>query len=150
MENIMHTIKGLFHTAIAVVLYSAIASLLTANTFAQSNLTVSPAVVVFPNTPVGPDCPGNNCSYAMVTIANNGAQDVTLGVAEADPSQTFWATYGGTCNVVYAYVLPAGQTCTFQWGFAPPHPGKFMGTGTISFADGSMVGVVLTGKGTTK
>ncbi len=58
----MSSLKDFFRIATAVALFVATASLLAPNAFAQ--LAVSPAVVVFSNTPVGPDCPGTNCSYA--------------------------------------------------------------------------------------
>ena len=32
------------------------------------SLTVSPASLTFPPTAVGPDCPGDNCTHADVTI----------------------------------------------------------------------------------
>jgi hypothetical protein len=141
----MCSLKDFPRVAIAVVVFLAIASLLTPNAFAQ--LSVSPSVVVFSNTPVGPDCPGANCSYAEVTITNNGSQTEHLTTAEATPNPPFWPTFGGTCNVTYAYYLPGGESCTFEWGFKPQKPGKFTGTGTISFESGASVGVVLIGKG---
>lgn len=142
----MYHLKNLCCTATPVFLFLAIASLFTNNVLAQSsNLTVSPAVVVFPNTPVGTDCPGVNCTYAMVTITNNGSQTEQLVTAEAD--SPFWPTYGGTCNATYAYYLPAGESCTFQWGFKPVHPGRVVGVGTVSFKSGASVGVLLTGVG---
>ncbi len=83
-----------------------------------------------------------------MTITNNGELTETLTTAEATPNPPFFPTFGGTCNVQYSYMLPAGQSCTFQWGFKPQHPGKVTGTGTISFLSGASLGVVLVGKGT--
>ena len=142
----MRSVKDCFRIATAAVVFLATASLLTPNALAQ--LSVSPSVVVFPNTPVGSACPGDNCSYAEVTITNNGTATEHLISAEATPDPPFWPTFGGTCNTPDAYFLPAGESCTFQWGFKPEHPGKSNGVGTVSFESGASVGVVLTGRGT--
>jgi hypothetical protein len=114
---------------------------------AASNLTVSPAVLVFPDTVVGTDCPGANCTYAEVTITNGGTDTETLTTANTDTDPPFWPTFGGSCNTPDAYMLPAGESCTFQFGFKPTHPGKFTGTGTINFASGASVSVDLIGFG---
>lgn len=143
----MRSLNQFSRIAIVPVVFLAIAFLCTPNAFAQ--LSVSPSVLVFPNTPVGPDCAGANCSYAEVTITNNGTE--TEQIVTADPTQPtltvpFWATFGGTCNLNNYYIDP-GQSCTFQWGFKPVHPGRALGVGTISFLSGASVGVVLTGRG---
>jgi hypothetical protein len=38
------------------------------------SLTISPTSLTFPPTSVGPDCPGDNCTYAYVTITNTGSE----------------------------------------------------------------------------
>jgi hypothetical protein len=115
---------------------------------AEADLTVSPTEIAFANTAAGTECPGANCSYAMVTITNNGSQTERLVSAKGDPTPPFWPTYGGTCSVQYLYQLPPKESCTFQWGFKPQKPGKFKGTGTITFESGATVNVALTGVGT--
>ena len=111
------------------------------------SLTVSPTALSFPNTPVGPDCPGANCTYAMVTITNTGSGTEHLTGAAAGSYGPFWPTYGGTCNTPNMYVLPAGASCTFQWGFKPEHPGRVRDTGTINFESGESVSIELDGRG---
>ncbi len=138
----MYHLKNLSRIAIPVFLFLAIASLFTTNALAQtSNLTVSPSVVVFSDTPVGA------ISYAEVTITNNGSNAEPITGAEP-ANAPLWATWGGTCNVIYGKAVPAGASCTFQWGFKPDRPGRVSTIGTISFHSGASLGVVLTGKGT--
>ena len=111
-------------------------------------LSISPTTLTFPPTPVGPDCPGANCTYAMVTITNNGAATEHLVGASAGSYGPFWPTFGGTCNLPNLYFLPPGASCTFQWGFKPVHPGQAHDTGQISFESGQSVSVELNGRGT--
>jgi len=95
-------------------------------------LTYFPRPVDFGTTMVG------EISYQLITIQNNGDADDYLVTATAtDP---FFPTFGGTCQTLvdpndptHKYRIPAGQSCTFQWGFNPDHPGKFTGTGTLDF-----------------
>ncbi len=116
---------------------------------ASGSISVSPSAVTFPNATVGAACsPGPGCTYAEVTLTNTSAVTVTLTTATASPNPPFYPTFGGTCNVTYAYHIPANTSCTFQWGFRPVHHGKTMGTGTIFFDNGDTVTVGLTGKGT--
>ncbi len=136
----MYRLKNLSRIAIPVFLFLAIACFLPNTALAQ--LSVSPAVVVFPDTSVGA------ISYQEVTISNTGSQTENLLTATADPNPPFWPTFGGTCNVNFGYAVPAGASCTFQWGFKPVHPGRTVGVGTISFESGAALGVVLVGKGT--
>lgn len=112
------------------------------------SLSISPTTLTFPPTPVGPECPGANCTYAMVTITNNGAATEHLVGAFAGSPGPFWPTFGGTCNVPNLYFLPPGASCTFQWGFKPVHPGQAHDTGQISFESGQSVSVELNGRGT--
>ncbi len=143
----MHTFPRL---CLLFVLVSAamLVSLPDDSVRAAASLTVSPTEVAFTNTAVGTQCPGSNCSYTMVTITNTGSQTERLVGAKGDPTPPFWPTYGGTCNVKYLYLLPPKESCTFQWGFKPQHPGKFKGRGSISFESGATVTVSLTGLGT--
>jgi hypothetical protein len=109
-------------------------------------LSVSPTTLTFAPTVVGPECPGANCTYGMVTITNNGtATEHLVGATAGAP---FWPTYGGTCNTPNMYLLAPGESCTFQWGFKPEHPGQAHGTGQISFESGQSVSVQLDGRGT--
>jgi hypothetical protein len=112
------------------------------------SLTVAPATLSFPTTPVGPACPGANCTYAMVTITNTGSGTEHLVGAAAGSSGPFWPTFGGTCNLPNMYFLPAGESCTFQWGFKPAHRGRAHDTGTITFESGESVTFELEGRGT--
>jgi hypothetical protein len=112
-------------------------------------LSVSPTTLTFSPTPVGPECPGANCTYEIVTITNNGtATEHLIGASAGTPGPPFWPTYGGTCNMPNLYVLPPGESCTFQWGFKPEHPGHVQATGQISFESGQSVSVELDGRGT--
>jgi streptogramin lyase len=109
-----------------------------------TGLTVTPASVVFADTASGT----TNPSYALVTITNNGPGAQTLTTASATPDPPFFPTFGGTCNVQYAYTIPAGASCTFQFGFNPPAAGSYSGTGSISFSSGVVLNVALAGTGT--
>ena len=111
------------------------------------SLSVSPTALSFPGTPVGPDCPGANCAYAIVTITNTGSETEHLIGAAAGSYGPFWPTYGGTCNTPNMYYLSPGASCTFQWGFKPGKPGHVQDTGTISFESGATVSVDLEGRG---
>lgn len=147
----MHTFPGLARRFFLLFLLMSAVTLVSVRgdtVRAAFALTVSPAEVSFANTAVGTVCPGANCSYAMVTITNTGTQTERLVSAKGDPTPPFWPTFGGTCNNQYLYLLPAKESCTFQWGFKPQNPGKFKGTGTISFESGATVTVALTGVGT--
>jgi len=112
------------------------------------SLTISPAALSFPPTPVGPACPGANCTYAEVTITNTGSDTEHLIGAAAGSYGPFWPTFGGTCNTPNMYYLSPGASCTFQWGFKPSKPGHVQDTGTINFESGDSVSVELDGRGT--
>src|SRR5262249_41299087 len=99
-------------------------------------LTVSPAAVAFPDTPSGTTFP-TNFSFDRVSITNGGPTSQILSTATAAPDPPFFATFGGTCNTVYAYNIPPGATCTFQFGFNPEVPGSYAGSGSISFSSGA-------------
>ncbi len=86
-------------------------------------------------------------SFAVVTITNGSPGSDRLDGADVE-GETFWATFGGTCNVTYAYVLGPGVACTFQFGFAPPTVGTHMATGTLTFESGTMLSIPLSGTGT--
>jgi hypothetical protein len=114
---------------------------------AASNLTVSPTLLSFDDAVVGAACPGTGCTYAEVTITNGGDALEHLSTATTDPEPPFFPTFGGSCNTPNAYDIPVGESCTFQFGFKPQHPGKFTGTGTINFDSGASVTVDLVGFG---
>ena len=119
-------------SAAVVVALAAVASV--------SGLSYKSAHLIFPPTKVGA------IRYQMATITNDGASAMTLtGATRSGP---FWPTWGGTCNSVQSQrVLPAGQSCTFQFGFNPSRPGWQAGIGTIAF-DTTTVYVLLEGRGT--
>jgi hypothetical protein len=110
-------------------------------------LTYFPRPVDFGTTVVG------EIAYQLVTIQNNGDADDYLSTATAtDP---FFPTFGGTCNTsldpldpTHNYRIPAGGSCTFQWGFNPTHPGKYNGTGTLQFEQSATLPVNFVGRGT--
>jgi hypothetical protein len=102
-------------------------------------VTVSPARVAFNITKPG------SISYQLVTITNRGRDTQTLDTAAATPNPPFFPTFGGTCNVTYAFHIPGGASCTFQWGFHPSAPGNYAGTGVINFAGGTVLHLALAG-----
>jgi hypothetical protein len=98
--------------------------------------------VHFNPTPVG------GFSYKIVTLTNTSSTEIkVLETAFAAP-QYFFPTFGGTCNVVYGYVVPPGQSCTFEFGFHPSQLGPRAAFGWIVFEDGETVVVILEGVGT--
>ena len=112
-------------------------------------ISVTPTSVTFANTLVG------EFSYQVVTISNTGNAADYLTVAI--PSEgTFFQTGGGTCNASVDpndpnqrnYWIPAGFSCTFQWGFNPSKPGKQTGTGTMIFDNSPSIDLSFTGRGT--
>ena len=113
-------------------------------------ISVSPTSVGFANTVAG------EFNYQMVTISNTGDADDYVSTA-APPEGTLFATFGGSSNFsvdpndpTHNYRIPANGSCTFQWGFHPPHPGKFTGTGTLTFENSPSITLSFTGKGTKK
>jgi hypothetical protein len=118
-------------------------------------LSVSPTEVEFETTPVGPECPGTNCTYELVTIVNNGTETEQLQEARAEypgwegqDIRLFWPTFGGTLNTPNGYLLPPGESATFQWGFHPQEPGMATGSGWILFHSGEKLTIQLKGRGT--
>jgi hypothetical protein len=103
-------------------------------------LTVSPAKITFPTTKPF------STSFAIVTITNGGDTTEDLTAATANPTPPFFPDFGGTCNVVYAFHIPSGASCTFQWGFAPGATGNYNGTGAITFASGTTLRVAMGGR----
>jgi hypothetical protein len=130
--------------AVSALAVSLIVGSATAAT--AGSLTVAPTVRHFQGKPVaGAPCPGKGCVYALVKIRNRTANVETIVSATA--TNPFWPTYGGTCNVVYAYAIPAGKTCTFQFGFKPTAAGTlYTGTGNVMFVSGETLTVTLIGK----
>lgn len=128
---------------------------LGASMAAASNLSVTPTSLTFGPTPV------NSFVYAMVTISNSG--DAADYIVTATPSEgTFFATFGGTCNLSIDptdpaqrnYWIPAGGSCTFQWGYHPTTrgggrpPWTETGTGTLIFLNHASISIPLTGLAT--
>ena len=116
-------------------------------TATAAGLTLSPTALTFAPTTVG------DFDYQMVTITNGGAEAEYISTATTSGNPPFFPTYGGTCNFSVDetnknYYIPAGESCTFQWGFHPARPGKQMGTGTLYFDSGATLTVTFTGKGT--
>jgi hypothetical protein len=94
--------------------------------------------------PGGP-CEGTGCDYAEVKVINDTATSQTL-TGGSTASTTFWVTWGGTCNVEYAYVIPTHTSCTVQFGFEPPAAHThYASTGTLDFAGGAQLSVGLKG-----
>lgn len=143
------TIRGLFVFLLAGLLGTIAASDQAA---ATSNLAVTPSSITFPTTPVG------GFSYDTVTISNTGDTADYLVTATASPDPPFFPTFGGTCNTSIdpngrTYWIPAGGSCTFQWGYHPTtRPGKGRppwtqtGTGTLFFDSGTTLAVSFTGQ----
>jgi hypothetical protein len=130
--------------AVSVLAVSLIAG--SAISATAGSLTVAPAVRHFAGRPIaGGPCPGTGCVYALVKVHNRTASVETIATAAA--TAPFWPTYGGTCNVKYAYAIPAGKSCTFEFGFRPTARGTlYTGSGTIIFVSGESRTVTLIGK----
>lgn len=124
-------------------------------TMTASNLTVSPTSLTFGPIPV------NSFVYAMVTITNTG--DAADYIASATPVEgTFFATFAGTCNTSVDpndplernYWIPAGGSCTFQWGYHPTTrgggkpPWTQTGSGTLTFDSHAPISISFTGLAT--
>jgi hypothetical protein len=124
-----------------------------------SILTVSPTSLTFGPTPVG------TFDYEIVTISNSGdAADYisTVNFPTATPDPPFFPTFGGSCNTSIDpndpnqrnYWIPAGGSCTFQWGFHPTTrgggrpPWTATGSGTLSFDSGASFSIDFTGLST--
>ena len=120
-----------------------------------SNLSVSPTSLTFGPIAV------NGFTFAMVTITNSG--DAADYIATATPVEgTFFATFGGTCNTSIDpsdplqrnYWIPAGGSCTFQWGFHPTTrgggrpPWTSTGSGTLFFDSHAPISISFTGLAT--
>ena len=124
-------------------------------TVTASNLSVSPTSLTFGPIAV------NAFVYAMVTITNSG--DAADYIQTATPGEgTFFATFGGTCNTsidpdnpsLGNYWIPAGGSCTFQWGYHPTTrgggrpPWTQTGTGTLIFVGHAPISISFTGLAT--
>ncbi len=120
---------------------------------ASSNLTVSPTSLTFGPTPVG------SFAYDIVTISNSGDADDYISTATATPDFPFFPTFTGTCNTSIDpngrnYWIPAGSSCTFQWGFHPIKrgggrpPWTITGSGTLYFDSFAPISISFTGLST--
>jgi hypothetical protein len=120
-------------TVLAGGLIGCVLAIGLAGPASASGLSVAPNPLVFSQHPTaGGSCPGTGCTYASVTISNGTFR--TQKLTKASASTPFWVTFGGTCNVVYAYRLPARKSCTLEFGFKPTARGKtYFGKGLIEF-----------------
>jgi len=114
---------------------------------AAGSLHLKPHTLKFEvvSVPGGP-CPGSGCDYAEATVVNGTAtsQDLKGGTTA---SGAFWITWGGTCNVADAYVIPAHKKCTVQFGFDPTAANtSYTSTGTLDFANGVQLSLGLKGR----
>jgi len=107
---------------------------------AAAGVTVRPISVVM-------RAPVNTYKYHMVTITNSGPGTETLVGGYATAGSDFWVTWGGTCNVTYAYIIPANKSCTLQWGFKPTVKGPVTASGSIMFEGGTTLDIFLNGIG---
>lgn len=114
---------------------------------AGGTLHLKPKTVKFPaGTVAGGPCEGSGCSYADVSVVNDTslAETVTGG---STGSTVFWITWGGTCNVDDAYVVPAHSLCTVQFGFEPTTANTtYVSTGTLDFYNDAQLSVKLKGR----
>ncbi len=109
----------------------------------------TPNPLVFPNANVGGGTCGavgsTSCTYASITITNGTAVTQTITTASTGTT-IFWPTYGGTCNVTYAFAIPSGASCTFEFGFEPTTTSTtYTDTGTVNFDSGAALSVGLSG-----
>jgi hypothetical protein len=122
-----------------MALAALLAAGLGASSAAQSSVSIDPDSVEFPPTPVGA------YSYEMATITNAGPADEMI-VAVSPQGESLFPTQAGTCNL-QGWVIPAGTSCTYQFGFHPDRPGRVRNTLTLTFASGATIEVSLTGRG---
>ena len=112
------------------------------------SLTISPAALSFAPTPVGPACPGANCTYAEVTITNTGSATEHLIRC---CRRVVWPFLADLRRHVQRaeHVLPAGRGILHvPMGLQPDKPGRVRDTGTMTFESGESVSVELDGRGT--
>lgn len=122
----------------------------------SSNLTVSPTSLTFGPVKVG------TFAYAFVTISNSGDAADYISTATATPDPPFFPTFAGTCNTSIDpndpnqrnYWIPAGGSCTFQWGFHTTKrgggrpPWTHTGSGTLYFDSAAPISIAFTGLAT--
>jgi hypothetical protein len=140
MGPITNKLIGETLTIVATVVLVLAVSLIETKS-ASATVKVKPLALVMTQT-VG------DITYAMVTITNTGSGTETIDGGYA-PLSEFWPTWGGTCNVTYAYVIPPHTSCTLQWGFKPTATGPVTTIGNVSFKSGATLYVFLNGIGTT-
>jgi hypothetical protein len=110
-----------------------------ASSAAQSGLSIDPDSITFQPTVVG------DYSYEMATITNAGPEDDTI-VGVLPQGESLFPTQAGTCNL-QNWLIPAGTSCTYQFGFHPDRPGRVRNTITLYFGSGATLDVTLTGRG---
>jgi hypothetical protein len=119
------------------VLFSFV--LLAASSAARPSVAVEPDALEFPPTRVG------DFSYAMATVTNAGPDDEVL-VGVSPQGEPLFPTQAGTCNL-QNWIIPAGTSCTYQFGFHPERPGRVRNIVTLHLASGATLDVSLTGRG---
>jgi len=139
MRSVAKKVIAKTSTIVATIVL-VIAACLIGATSATATVKVKPLALVMTQT-VG------DITYSVVTITNTGSGTETIVGGYASLSQ-FWPTWGGTCNVTYAYVIPAHTSCTLQWGFKPTAIGPITTIGNVTFKSGATLYVFLNGVGT--
>jgi hypothetical protein len=142
----MRTFKFSFVAASALLLISTTSATRRSVAVVGPVLSVSPTALVFATTVVG------DFAYGIVTVTNSGDAADYISTATADPNPPFFPTFAGTCNTSVDgngqnYYIPAGTSCTFQWGFHPSRAGRVNGSATLSFQSGATLTIDLTGMG---
>jgi hypothetical protein len=113
--------------------------LFAASSAARPAVAIDPDSLEFPPTLVG------DYGYAMATITNTGPDDdVLIGVLPQ--GEPLFPTQAGTCNL-QNWIIPAGTSCTYQFGFHPQRPGRVRSTLTLHFGSGATLAMSLTGRG---
>jgi hypothetical protein len=90
----------------------------------QAQLTISPASVAFPQTPVG----GGTVQGTVAT--NTGPTTITIAsesLISGDTSQ--FSLSGGNC---VGTTLTPGQSCNISGTFSPTAPGSYLATGSLT------------------
>jgi hypothetical protein len=107
-------------------------------------LSATPDPLTFPKALVG------QTVHAMLTVTN-GAKPKTLPqtIKAVGAKAPFGVTAGGTCHSRKGgMVIGPGQSCTLELSFTPQKPNTVIkGTGTVTFASGTVLKFGLSGVG---